>query len=362
MREIKLMHLNLKNFKGCKAFTLDLNGEDARIYGENEADKTTLYDGFLWLLFGKDSNNRSDFAIKTLDKDGNELNNLEHEVEARFRIDGQALTLRKVYKEKYTQRRGAVIAEFSGHETKHYIDGVPVKKKEYEEKVSSIVDEDVFKLLTSPTFFNENLKWQDRRKTLLEVCGDIGEEDVLAFNSGLKELPAILQGRTIEDHKKVIAARRAEINKELNMIPVRIDEINNSLPEEEIDVSSIEKEVATIEKQLDEHATQINSMKNGSAIIEKEALARALELELKEIKNELEAEATEKGFQIQTKIQEEQSNLAIIKRKKDDSAHQIALLEKDVVRFDEKLVELREKWNEVNERVYVHEHDSDGVS
>src|SRR5690625_5384322 len=95
MREIKLMQLNLKNFKGCKAFTLDLNGEDARIYGENEAGKTTLYDGFLWLLFGKDSNNRADFAIKTLDKDGNELNNLDHEVEAQFWVSDPAAQDRK---------------------------------------------------------------------------------------------------------------------------------------------------------------------------------------------------------------------------------------------------------------------------
>src|SRR5690606_6945465 len=116
---------------------------------------------------------------------------------------------------------------------------------------------------------------------------------------------AILQGRTIEDHRKVIAARRAEINKELNMIPVRIDEINNSMPKEEIDVPSIEKQVATIEKELDENATQINNIKNGSAITEKQNQMRQIELDLKEIQNELEAESVEKGYQVQAKIQEE---------------------------------------------------------
>ncbi len=354
------MNLTLKNFKGIKKFEVNADGWDSLIYGDNGTGKTTLFDSFVWLLFNKDSNNRADFAIKTL-KDGKEINNLEHEVEAHFRIDGQPLVLRKVYKEKWTKKRGAPIAEFTGHVTDHYIDGVPVKKKEYEEKVDSIVKEEVFKLLTSPTFFNENLKWQDRRATLLEVCGDVEEEDVLAFNNELKDLPTILKGRTIEDHRKVIAARRAEINKELNMIPVRIDEINNSMPKEDIDVPSIEAEVATIEKQLDEHATQINNIKNGSAITEKQNQLRQIEIDLKEIQNELETESIEAGHKVNAKIQEEQSNMAILQRRKDDVVHQSALLEKDISRFDEKLVDLREKWTKENERIYTHEHDSNGV-
>lgn len=358
MKEIKLMNLSLKNFKGCESFSYAFNGSDAKAFGNNGTYKTTLFDGFLWLIFGKDSNNRADFSIKTL-KDGKEINNLEHEVEASFYIDKQPLLLKKVYKEKYTKKRSAPIAEFTGHETNHYIDDVPVKKKEYEEKVSSIIDEDVFKLLTSPTFFNENLKWQDRRKTLLEVCGDIEEEDVLAFNKGLKDLPTILQGRTIEDHRKVIAARRAEINKELNMIPVRIDEINNSMPKDEIDVPSIETEVSEIEKELDEHATQINSIKNGSAIIDLEALARALEHELKVIQDELEAEAKEKGFQVQAKIQEEQSNVAILKREKDDKQHELERRKHEVEDIDKLLVTLRSDWAVVDKRKFENNHDED---
>jgi len=360
LKEIKMMNLTLKNFKGIKDFTLDLNGEDVRVFGDNATGKTTIYDSFLWLLFNKDSNNRADFAIKTL-KDGKEINNLEHEVEAHFQIDGQALILRKTYKEKWTKKRGAPMAEFAGHETDHYIDGVPVKKKEYADKVDSLVKEEVFKLLTSPTFFNEQMKWQDRRATLLEVCGDVEEEDVLAFNNDLKGLPAILKGRTIEDHRKVIAARRAEINKELNMIPVRIDEINNSMPKEEINVSSIEKEIATIEKQLNENATLINNINNGSAITEKLNELRQIEMDLEAIKRELESESVEEGFKVQAKTQEEQSNVAILKRKKDDADHQIQKYEKDVIAFDEKLIELRERWTKEDELIYTHNHENDGV-
>lgn len=360
MKEIKLTNLTLKNFKGIKDFTLDLNGEDIKVFGDNATGKTTIYDSFLWLLFNKDSNNRSDFSIKTL-VDGKEINNLEHEVEATFSVDGQALNLRKVYKEKWTKKRGAPMAEFTGHITDHYVDGVPMNKTEYTKRVDSLVKEEVFKLLTSPTFFNEQMKWQDRRATLLEVCGDIGEEDVLSSNEELKDLPAVLKGRTIEDHRKVIAARRAEINKELNMIPVRIDEINNSMPKEEINVSSIEVEVATIEKELDEHTTQINNVKNGSAITTKKQELNQIEMDLEAVKRELESESVEAGFKVQAKLQEEQSNLAILTRKKDDAEHRIKMLGNEVDEHDRMLSKLRVDWSEENEQVYTHEHDSNDV-
>lgn len=358
MKTIKLTQLKLRNFKGIKDLTLDLDGGNAHIFGDNATGKTSIYDSFLWLLFNKDSNNRADFSIKTLDEHGKEINNLEHEVEAAFYVDGQQLTLRKVYKEKYTKKRGQATAEFTGHETNHYIDDVPVKKKEYEDKIKSLVDEEVFKLITSPTYFNEALKWQDRRATLLEICGDIGLDDVVAANPKLKDLPTILQSRTVEDHKKVIAERRKAINKELEMIPVRIDELHNSTPEA-IDVSSIDTEVAAVENQLDEHTTQVTNIKNGAAIVDKEALAKQLKLELQQIQNELENEVKEEGFKIQTKLQEEQSNLAIISRKVDDLTFQIDLRNRDVKGFDEKLVTMRQEWTDINNEQYEHKHEGD---
>ncbi|EGQ21114.1 gp49 family protein [Sporosarcina newyorkensis 2681] len=353
MKNIKLTNLTLKNFKGIKSLELDASGNDLKVYGDNATGKTSIFDGFLWLLFNKDSNNRSDFSIKTLDS-GKEINNLEHEVSALFTVDGVPLSLRKVYQEEWKKKRGAPIAEFTGHKTDYAIDGVPVKKKEYEEKVGSIVKEEVFKLLTNPLYFNEQVKWQDRRETLLEVCGDVELEDVLAFNNELKELPAILKGRAIEDHRKMIAARKTEINKELERIPVRIDELNNSMPEDTINVSSIEVEIAEVEKEIDASSAQINNIKNGSAITAKQNDLRQLEMDLESIKRELESDATEQGYKVQARIQEEQSNISIMQRKADDAKHQVAILQKDVQRLDEKMSELRDQYYKEEALTFEH--------
>lgn len=356
MKKIKLLNLTLKNFKGIKSLELDASGNDLKVYGDNATGKTSIFDGFLWLLFNKDSNNKTDFAIKTLE-DGQEVNNLEHEVAATFTIDNVPLAIRKVYKEKWTKKRGAPMAEFTGHETLYYIDSVPVKKKEYEEKVGSIVKEEVFKLLTNPLYFNEQVKWQDRRTTLLEVCGDVELEDVLAFNNELKDLPAILKGRTIEDHRKVIAAKRAEINKELDRIPVRIDELNNSSVELSGNPEQLQVELSKVETELDEASAQISNIKNGAAVTKKKNDLRQIEMDLESIKRELESKATDKGYQVTAKIQEEKSNQAIMQRKLDDANHLVELNKKDIARFDLEIADLRNKWNEENAKTYEHKEE-----
>src|SRR5690554_3252932 len=233
MKKIKLFRLSLRNFKGIRDFTLDAQGDNVNIYDDNAVGKTTLFDGWNWLLFDKDSENKKGFEIKTLNTDGSPIHNLDHEVEGTLVIDGKTVVLKKVYREKWTKKRGAVRAEFTGHTTEYFIDGVPVKKSEYEQFVSEIADEKLFRLLTDPRYFNEVMKWQDRRKILLEVCGDISDADVIASKPELAELPDILNGRTIEQHRKVVLARRKEINNELERIPVRIDEAERSKPDTE---------------------------------------------------------------------------------------------------------------------------------
>lgn len=357
MKEIKLMKLTLKNFKGIKDFTLDLNGENARIFGDNETGKTSLYDAFLWLLFNKNSQNQAKFSLKTLTPEGEEMNNLEHEVEASFLVDDRPLVLKKVHYEDWTQKRNALEKTFKGNKNKYFIDEVPTPEKKYNEAIKELIDEEVFKLLTSPTYFNEQFKWEKRREVLLGITGDLTDEEVISANKTLQELTGILNGRKIEDHKKVIVAKKKKINEEIKSIPTRISEINNMLPEGDIDVSSIEMEIAKVEKEIDAASTQINNIKNGSAIAAKQNDLRQLEMDLESIKRTLESDATEQGYKVQARIQEEQSNISIIQRKADDAKHQVAILQKDVQRLVEKMDELRDQWHKANGRTLDHKEE-----
>ena len=58
-KSLRLLQLRLSNFKGIKDFTLDIDGRNASIMGNNATGKTSLFDAFVYLLFGKDSDRKS---------------------------------------------------------------------------------------------------------------------------------------------------------------------------------------------------------------------------------------------------------------------------------------------------------------
>lgn len=356
MKEIRLLELNLKNFKGIKSFSLKANGNNVRVFGDNATGKTTLFDSFVWLLFDKDSNNRKDFSIKTLDKSGKVIHNLDHEVEAVFLVDGETLTLKKVFSEKWTKKRGAAVSEFTGHTTDYFIDGVPAKKKEYDQLISSLISEDVFKLLTSPSYFNEQLKWQDRRKVLLEVCGDITDEEVIASNKELEQLLDVLNGRTIENHRKVIAARRKEINDQLEKIPVRIDEINHNLPDlSNLDKSALEAQISQINAEIDEKQDLISNIRNGAAITQKQKQIQEIEIELLQIKQQHEAGSKDELYKLKARIQEEESNISLLDSKAKNIQMQISYNEKNIQQIEAQLEAWRTDWSQINSQEFTHD-------
>lgn len=249
---IGLKRLTLQNFKGILDFTLEPQGQHMVVRGDNATGKTTLFDAVQFLLFGKDSHGRSDFQIKTVDENGQELSGLDHAVEAVLDVDGRELTLKKVFRENWSKKRGATKKTLTGHKTDHYVDGVPKKKKEFESTVSNMVEEETFKFLTSP-FYYASLHWQKRRDILLEVCGDVADQEVIESNADLAKLPDLLGNRSMDDHKKVVAGRKREIAKQLEQLPARIDELQRSISEaEQYSRHLVKEEIKELEKRLED--------------------------------------------------------------------------------------------------------------
>ncbi len=281
---MRLTKLEILNFKGLKSFELNLNG-DVVIRGDNATGKTTVFDSVCWLLFGKDSLDRADFEIKTLDG-GEPIHKVNHEVTGTFTLDeGGTVELKRVYREKYSSPRGGEVT-LTGHTTDYFVDGVPKKEKEYKEIVSSLVDESIFKLITNPLYFNETYSWQNRRKLLLEMCGDISDEDVIASHDDLKALTDILSGHSVDDHRKVVASKKATINKELDMLPVRIDEVLRGKPEVTADPEVLRINIDTLNADIEKLENDKALLQNGHSIVDKRA-------ELKNIQRKIMARETE---------------------------------------------------------------------
>lgn len=355
---MKLLKATYRNFKGLKDYTFEPGGNNTTVRGDNGTFKTTLYDGILWLLFGKDSQNKKDFDIKTLTLDGQPIHFLEHEVEAEFDLSGKPLLLKKRFTEKWTRKRGTATDEFTGHTTEHFIHGVPASAGEYANKIASICDENTFKLLTSPTYFNTQLHWQKRREVLLEVCGDVSDGDVIASDKALKELPGILGDRSIDDHKKMINAQKVAINKELEKIPVRIDEAERALP----DVSGLDEvklalKITHLKELLSDKQDEISRIKNGGEVAEKTKQLRELEGQLLDIKNKHRAKVDEQVAGKRKELSQAEDALASVEQQKKATIRTLESNEDYVKQYEVEAAKLRDQWHEVNGREFTFEQE-----
>ena len=336
--QIKIKTLKLENFKGIKDLTIEFK-ETTNIYGDNAVGKTTIFDAYSWLLWDKDSLNRKDFAIKPYDKDGEEVHNLESVVEGDFSFDDTDLTLKKIYKEVWTKKRGSTQAEFTGHTTDYYINAVPVKKKEYNERIESVLSEDNFNLLSNPLYFNQFLVKTERREILLSLIEDVKPEDIIAKNKDLKELD--LETYTVDELKKIAKDAARKINKDIESIPARIDELDKSKIQD-IDFDALEfRKRSTLPaiKEIDEKLADASKMAEGMTEITEKITA------LQKEKSDLAENYQNKCFEVNLK------NKNVLLEKEHDK---LALEEakKNIEKLKDLVEKARKEWQEVHKEQY----------
>ena len=343
---MKLTKLELLNFKGLKSFTINLNG-DVVIRGDNATGKTTVFDSVCWLLFGKDSLDRADFEIKTLDG-GEPIHKVNHEVTGTFTLDeGGTVELKRVYREKYSSPRGGEVT-LTGHTTDYFVDGVPKKEKEYKEIVSSLVDESIFKLITNPLYFNETYSWQNRRKLLLEMCGDIDDISVINSRDDLRRLAELLEGRTVDDHRKVVAAKKTAINKELDMIPIRIDEAVRNKPETVSDKAKLIRDIETLSAGIDEVEKQKAIIQNGFSSTEKESKIRDIKRQLDAQSSKVLSDYHKQKQRLRDEYEASLTKLKMVEVDRDRCADRRDELNKEIERESKRIATLQSEFDTFN--------------
>jgi len=265
---MKLLELRLENFQGIKSEHFEFDGQSASIYGDNATGKTTVFNAVTWLLFDKSSTGAKNYTPKTNGLEG-DLHYLDHAATGSFQMDdGRIVRLRKVFHEIWKKKRGMASEEFSGHGTDFFIDDVPVKEKDYTASLLAFCGgAEKMKMLTMPHYFSEDMQWDERRKILLEICGDVSDDEVIASSKDLRELPAFLlmpgttnQHYTVEEYKKIAGAQKSDINKQLQDIPGRIDEARRAMPEIPVDVDAVKRQmdaIATERSQLAEQKASV---------------------------------------------------------------------------------------------------------
>ena len=332
-RGMKILNLTLENFQGIRKASFAFDGHSASIYGNNGAGKTTVFNAVTWLLYGRASTDAANFTPKTRGGPDGYLHRLEHSAYGEFVTgSGEMVTLRKVFHEVYKKKRGSASAELTGHTTDYFINGVPFKEKEYTAAVLAFCGEDREKqeILTRPTYFSEKLPWKRRREILLEVCGDVSNEDVIANTPALRELPDFLRMPgtadtlySIDEYRKIANGRRKEINKELDTIPARIDEATKAIPDlNGVDAASVEQTISDLRKRIAELTGE------RAAALRGDASDSTLRNAIANIRTQI-AEGKAKHIQAQTE-QNAKTNAAIVEAQSEAARHRRAKEDADL--------------------------------
>lgn len=324
-KKLKIKSLTLVNFKGMRNVTVDFGDGVTAISGRNGTGKTTIADGFAWLLWGKDSEGNSDtkFGIKTNDENGNYIPDLEHEVSGSFdAIDTEtgevtAVELRRVYVEEWQTPKGSTERILKGHHTDYFYNGVPLKTKtEYDAKVAALIPEDLFKVITDPYYFL-TLHWKAQREYLLRMAGTISDSDIAANRAEFAELLRRVTGKSMEEYKKEIAARRAKIEAQLEKIPTRKDEVTRNTPVAP-DYAALEAEKVQIQADL----ADIDAAATSAAEANRVAYERAAR-----IQGDINAKRTEQNQIIYNAKESARKAAYETNRVADDAARDLAQVE-----------------------------------
>jgi DNA repair protein SbcC/Rad50 len=348
MKTIKIEKLSLKNFKGIKELSVPFSKETT-ILGDNATGKTTVFDAFTWLLFGKDSEDKTDFNIKTLDENNVAIPQIEHEVIGLITIDGHKFELKRIYKEKWTKRRGEETTEMTGHETLYYCNDIPLSQKDYKAKVDSFISEDIFKLITNPLYFN-SLKWEDRRKFLVNMAGAI--HDDIIEGGKFKDLLKSINGTDIKQYKLSLSTKRKKLQEDIKLIPSRVDEVSKNI-NDKTDYSDAEKDlkftkenIVRIEKIISDETTQYN--KANSTINEFRTQQLELLRKMSELEQKTKQEAISSNNDLDNEIAATKTSISKIERQIKDCDLHIEDLMRDIKHKEMLLETLRKDFRETD--------------
>lgn len=250
---MKILSLTLENFRGIKNLTVNFDGKDADIYGANGTGKTTIANAICWLLIDRPATEEADFDPKTTGAHG-----LQHKASIEVELpDGQRVTFAKEFYEKWTRKRGSAAEEFTGNITDYYVDGVKSKKKEYTEALENAcgIDLERVKMLMVLGYFADTMKTDEKRRILFEMAGDFAYMDVIAANEELEGIEDFLlmpgtsdKNYTVEQWRKIAAEQRSKLNKDLELLPARIDEASKNIAENVEDAETLNAQLRSLEE------------------------------------------------------------------------------------------------------------------
>lgn len=361
MKQVILKSLTFCNFKGEKERTTNFNADVTTISGDNGMGKSRHFDAFIWLLFGKDTQDRKDYEVKTR-INGQELHNVECSVSGVIVVDGKEITLKRSFVEDWVKPRGKVERVFKGNHTECWWNDTPVNVSEYTKRVETIIDSSVFKMITNPAFF-VNMNWKLQREQLFQLAGTITDAEIASQNPDFAKLLDKISGKSLADFKKELSARKKRLQDELTQIQPRIDQTHKMMPEKE-DFNAIEKEIQEIDHEISEidkaiadATAAIRKQYEGEQA--KQNKVNALKSECQKIVFDAKTKAQDEAFaanaerrEIESKIKAKERDVELTDREIASGESQVSKTKNEIEQIKASQDKLRESWFAENAKTY----------
>ena len=358
MKKVIIKSLTLTNWRGERSRTTQFDPISTTISGGNGLGKSRHFDAFMWLLFGKDKEDRKDFNIKTV-VDGQPLMKTECEVIGVLNVDGEEITLRRAFVEDWVKPRGQVKQVFKGNKTECYWNDTPVSITEYQKRVNAIIDDSVFKMVTNPLFF-VSMPWKNQREQLFQLAGTVTDQEIANSKPEFSALLDKISGKSFSDFKSELAARKKRLKADLAEIQPRIDQTQRLMPEM-TDFATLEEEVARIEAEIEKVDKAMNDAtervrQQYEAVQERQSKINALKSQRQQVLFDAQSKAKEEAFNANSNRRELQERINVVKREihgyvqDENSANtQLEKLHEQIQDLTSKSDTLRSEWYKENE-------------
>lgn len=357
MKQLKIKKISIENFAGLKNQVFEFNGNNARVYGANGTGKTTTATALQWLLFDKglDGSTKS-FNPVPLDENNEEEYELIPTVEVELDDNGKTLKIRKESHPKYTTNKTTNRKEYSRSRTKkQYINDESLKVKDFQSRISELVSEDVFKLITNPAAFNQ-LHWKEQRTILFEIADDIDTETIIKTNKDFEAIPKILGDHDIETKQKILKDKISQIEKDIKDIPIRINQTESNKQE----VPKYDEErYEEIKQEIERLGKERVDVQNGKAEIDLRNQLADKQAELKRLEDNHEANNENRITSLNNEFNVEEGTVSNLKTQIKNNNQQIDCENNRRKTLLDKHKEIQSQIEEVKNRQF--EYKDDGV-
>ena len=216
---MKIDTLTIDNFKAIEHLQINFGGNNAVIYGQNGAGKTSILDAVTWLLTNRMSDGKAGESSNFHAPD-------------------------KITKVALTFTNGLKLRRECNGKSIYFLNGVPCNATNFNYQINGIFNAALSTLLTPFNFCNYH--YTERRAVLMKLFSPKVEIDL----TGFKEIADELQNLTPQQIISKCKQQLKSLDKKLAEIPARISELSKLTADS--DVGEIQSALSENKKQYEE--------------------------------------------------------------------------------------------------------------